>query len=78
MNKYTVLSFVLILGACSTILEGESGRCLKWRTMEVVHEKPLPYPMTGTIETIEMRAYCVAREKEDDTALALRRSSIYI
>jgi len=78
MNKYTMLSLVLIIGACGTTYKTESGRCLKWRTMEVVHEKPLPYPMTGTIQTTETHAYCVAREKEDDTALALRRSSIYI
>ena len=78
MNKYTMLFLVSIIGACSTAYQTESGRCLEWRTMEVVHEKPLPYPMTGTIQTMETHTYCVAREEKDDTSLALRRSSIYI
>ena len=64
MNKYTVLSFVLILGACSTILEGESGSCLEWRTVEVT--RFLPYPILGAVEITETRSYCAAREEEED------------
>ena len=69
MNKYNAICFVLILGACSTILERESGICLEWRTVEVTREKFLPYPMTGTMEITETRTYCVAREEEDDKSI---------
>ena len=69
MNRYNVITFVLILGACSAILEEESGRCLEWRTVEVTREKFLPYPMTGTMEVTETRTYCVAREQEDDKSI---------
>ena len=71
----------LSMVACESFLpagynQEETGECLKWDTYVVEKKERLPYPLQGVVVREELITYCVSREQENETALAIRGPTI--